>query len=381
MWRWGFCLFFLASASGKGANSECADRLPVLRQQLAAILPSVPSFLHVNGQGVSVPVLLFNRTTFSRIEPFLSQTYSTAIEFWNYKGFATKDHGLLGLGRRLIDVNPVDRRREGRYGYSWESTVRWRQLATYLEGRRAGFEQKKPNAAQIAQVVFVPERRDDFDAIEVYHRLRRGAFFVTDQRVDSNPCRRLGPEYHLQAAENCFEFGTGAFNPVHLAQLRHLLAEFGVRDADALLAEPKVLSFLRQFREELLAIPLEDPTLSMDPERERGLLGPQLLWKDRYREWLAPWTEGLTLQQRDRFSRLVFGYAAFREFGRAVGALDLTGARVPVMQNGKEVARINDFLNVSNPRVLMVLIYDANVREEDFVRERYRAQGHVHRFP
>lgn len=397
------CLFLFSSSAWGTFNGEtkslvsCSALLrgsthtrpdiETTRSGITSILrdQQVPHQLYVNKNGVTVPIVLINRNTYPVLKPFLVGTVSTAVELWNYKNFATKDHGLHGLGSLLIDVNPVDPQRVGRYGYSHETTVRWRQIAPYLDGRRAGFEEGgKPKAAQLLQVVMLPHSLEDFLAFEIYHKLRRGAFIATDQGVDHHPTRRIDNTFYLLAAETCYEFGTGKKNLEHINELSRLLQEeMNIRNLDDLYRDPRVIAFVETFKKELLKIDVEKPEFAQKDGAilEREILGPQLLWKDQYRNMLAHLTEGFPLDKKDRFSRLVFVLDAAREFQKAADSLQLSEQWLARDKDGQERGWISNYLNPDKERIIMILVYDENANPQDFAKGVYQAEGHVHRLP
>ncbi len=394
-------LFSLTARGSHGGDSKSLISCSVLlrrslhtrpnielsRREIRAILhdQQVPHQIFVNKNGVAIPVVLINRNTYPALEPLLVGTVSTAVELWNYKNFPTKDHGLHGLGNLLIDVNPVDPHRVGRYGYSHETTVRWRQLGPYLDGRRSGFEEGgKPNAAQLLQVVMLPHSPEDFIAFEIYHKLRRGAFIATDQGVDQHPKRRIDNRFYLLAAETCYEFGTGKKNPEHVTELSRLLQEeMNIKDLGELYRDPRVIAFIEAFKRELLEIDVEKPELALKDGAilEREILGPQLLWKDQYRDMLAHLTEGFPLDKKDRFSRLVFALNVAREFQLVADSLRLSEQWLARDRDGHERGWISNYLNPDKERIMMILVYDENANPHDFANGAYRAEGHVHRLP
>ena len=285
--------------------------------------------------GGEISVILMDRTTAPKLEPFLAQSLGTQIQLQpNWKN----DHGSLRVTNHLIDADTPGARS---YGELHKTGIAWKPLDSYMVRRQTGHH-------VILEVAYrlTPYERS---VAEYYQRVRRAAVFRVKFTFGSG---RSAEDYVNQldgGGEHCFLFCKGTQVQTQVREIESKLGQAGVADSNAILGSPEVQKYLGQVIPKLMAA---------NPDQENSL-NASLIQQPEDLAVIAP----LKPERMDirLFAEWLVALDASRKYSQLLISLRVTSS--------------TGMSDMNNPRATAILIYDSDGKDQQFRDATYTSHG------
>ena len=280
-------------------------------------------------------MILMDRTTAPKLEPFLAQSIGTQIQLQpNWQN----DHGSLRVTNHLIDADTPGARS---YGELHKTGIAWKPLDSYMVRRQTGHY-------VILEVAYrlTPYERS---VAEYYQRVRRAAIFRVKFTFGSG---RNAEDYVNQldgGGEHCFLFCKGTQVQTQVREIESKLGQAGVADSNAIFGSPEVQKYLGQVIPKLMAA---------NPDQENSLNASLVLQPEDLAVIAPLKPEGMDIRL---FAEWLVALDASRKYSQLLISLQVTSS--------------TGMSDMNNPRATAILIYDSDGKNQQFRDATYTSHG------
>lgn len=289
-------------------------------------------------EGKTFPSILVNNRTYDKMQNALSKTLGITVIHQTGHG---NDHGMLRLGDYFIDRDLPGYRSRGEIN---KTGIAWASVKEYLV--YAEYAQTPYNRIE----VLFDLNDAEYETATAYQKMRRAGLIRPDftYGTDTNP-RDLNNRLD-GGGEICFSFSCGTSASAQIYQIKRELNKIGVQDVNAFMANPEVVAFVKEARNKILRLGYTVYDLNPDmmaDNRKAPAVGRLLnLKKGASRTIALNWIVGLAFTS---------------EYNTLLNTLGINGS--------------SDFSNISSPRAIGMLVYDAVVSDADFMSPDYQSTG------
>lgn len=331
-----FSSLFLITVSTANAQNACRDLFKSSNPVLAILDEKPVAIGEVKLYTKTVPVILANNESVDSLKSIYNQSIGIVVA--HQKGY-NNDHGLLRLGDYFMDRDTPGARHRGeihRTGISWAEVKGYTQVTA---GRAGSYNR--------IEVLFYLTPAE-YDVAMIYQRMRKAAIIRPDFNFggDSNP-KNVNNRL-TDCGEICFSYSTGSQTRSQILSIQSKIKNLGVADYNLISADPEMKTYLLNAKSKLLKSELNVEKLSpsMFLDMNTPLVIQNLKLEKQVEAELLNWIIGLEIS---------------KDYNSLLSTLNISNS--------------SDFSNVNSPRASAILIYDGNVKKEQFLKEDYRSEG------
>lgn len=334
-----FVIFANLSSLQSYAGLQCGSIFLGKSSILEKIEKSSLTYGIISGPQVgnkSLPVVLVNFQALGKdLSDILSHTLGVVVAHQkNYRN----DHGLLRLDSYFIDRDLPGARNRGEINQTGISFISVPEYLAYSNYSKSIYNR--------VEVLFDLTEKQ-FETSVLYHKMRRASIVRPDFNFGVN--RNVDAENRLvDCGEICFSFSTGSSVASQIRSIENVFQKHGFFQAEALLKNADVKNFMKIVKTRIFNSALDEK--SLNPKMFDDLEVPASLGE--MKKLVVPGYN---------FINLLIGFEISKDYSTLLKELEINNS--------------SSFSNVMSSKASAVLIYDANVSPEDFLKPEYKSQG------